>query len=93
MKWIEIAVIAIALAIWAAVSYSEDTEGINFHFSHADDTGTKSAASYNPDAPGTGWSYTYDSGATLNSDGSWTIPLGGDDGNGISYRTPAIYDE
>ena len=52
MKWIEIAVIAIALAIWAAVSYSDDTEGINFHFSHQDDTDTKSAFRYNPRVQG-----------------------------------------
>ena len=39
MKWIKILVIATTLviwgvAIWVTVSYSEDTEGINFHFSH-----------------------------------------------------------
>jgi len=80
-----------ALLLIAAPALADDTQGLNYHFSHQDSTGTQASASYNPDAPGTGWSYTYDSGNTQNSDGSWTLNFGGE--NGISYRTPPVYDE
>jgi len=81
-----IIILAMTLLLIATPALAEDTPGVNYHFSHADGTGTQSAASYNPDGKGNGWSYTYDSGTTQNSDGSWTYRYG-DDGNGITYRT------
>ena len=83
-------IITLALAVlWISPALAEDTQGLNYHFSHQDATNTRSAASYNPDGPGDGWSQTFDSGATLNSDGSWSVPLGGD--NGITVRTEPVY--
>ncbi|MBC8177209.1 MAG: hypothetical protein ISR61_03485 [Desulfobacteraceae bacterium] len=87
-----IIILAMAL-LWISPALAEDTQGVNFHFSNSDATGTKSSASFNPDGPGTGWSQTFDSGATLNSDGSWSIPLGDGEGNGITVRTAPVFDE
>ena len=74
------------------MTFGEDTEGVNYHFSHQDGSGTKSSASYNPQAEGDGWSRTYDSGNVQNADGSWTFKFGSE--NGISIRTaPAWGDD
>ena len=87
-------IIIIALLLIAAPALAEDTEGINYNFSHADGTGTQASSSFNPDGPGSGWSNTFDSGATLNSDGSWSTPLGDGEDNGIVVRTePAWGDD
>lgn len=84
-------IITLAVALlWISPALAEDTEGINYHFSHSDATGTKSSASFNPDGPGTGWSYTFDNGNTLNSDGSYSYRFGDQD-NGITYRTEPVY--
>ena len=76
--------VLLGIPLTFCVTFAEDTEGVNFHFSHQDGSGTKSSYSYNPDA---GSSYTFDSGNTLNSDGSYSYRFGNDDGNGITYRT------
>ena len=78
-------ILAVLMVIWTIPAIADDTPGVNYNFSHADATGTKSSSSFNADAPGTGWSHTFDSGSTLNADGSWSIPLGG--GNGVVIRT------
>ena len=83
--------LAIAILLIAVPALAEDTQGLNYHFSHSDATGTKSSSSYNPDGSGNGMSYTFDSGNTLNSDGSYSYRFGNDDGNGITYRTEPAY--
>ena len=82
-------IVLLGIPLTFCVTFAENTQGINYHFSHQDGTGTQSAASYNPQAPGNGMSYTYDGGDTQNADGSWTYNFGGEDG--ISYRTPPVY--
>ena len=85
-------IITLALAVlWISPALAEDTQGLNYHFSHQDATGTRSSSSYNPQAEGSGWSETYDSGAVLNSDSSWSVPLGNGEGNGIVVRTEPVY--
>jgi hypothetical protein len=84
-------IIILALVLlWISPAFSDDTVGANYHFSHADATGTKSALSINPE---TGPSYTFDSGNTLNADGSMTYRFGNDDGNGVVIRSEPAYDD
>jgi opacity protein-like surface antigen len=85
-------IILALVLLWATPALSDDTVGANYHFSHADGTGTRSSSSFNPDAPGSGWSHTFDSGSTLNSDGSWSIPLS-QDANAIVIRTEPTFDD
>ena len=86
-----IGMVLLGIPLTFCVTFGEDTPGINYHFSHADDTGTRSSSSYNPSGPGNGMSYTFDSGNTLNSDGSYSYRFGNNDGNGITYRTEPAY--
>jgi hypothetical protein len=85
-----IIILAMAILLIAVPVLAENTPGVNYHFSHQDGSGTKAGTSYNPDGPGTGWSYRYDSGNTQNSDGSFTYTFG-NDGNGISIRTEPVW--
>jgi hypothetical protein len=80
--------IILAVLLMAAPALAEDAPGVNYRFSHPDGTGTKSAMSYNPQ---TGASFTFDSGNTLNADGSMTYTFGNDGGSGIVVRTQPIY--
>ena len=81
------------MALIASPALAEDTTGANYKFSLGDATGTKSAISVNPDGPGNGVSYTFDSGNTLNADGSMTYRFGGDGNSGIVVRTEPLYDD
>ena len=83
-------IIALAILLMAAPAFADDTQGANYHFSHQDGSGTKAGTSYNPDGKGDGWSYRYDSGNSLNADGSTTYTFG-NDGNGISIRTEPVW--
>ena len=84
-------VVLLGIPLTFCVTFGEDTEGVNFHFSNSDGTGTQSSASYNPQGEGSGWSQTFDSGSTLNADGSWSVPLSDADGNGITVRSQPVY--
>jgi hypothetical protein len=82
-------IIILGILLMAAPALSDDTPGVNYHFPQQDATNTKSSMSYNPQ---TGASFTFDSGSTLNSDGSWTVPLS-NEASGIVIRTEPAFDD